>query len=307
LYIQQSDTDKNINAKINNAIRKKHMNSFETKGKALITGASTGIGAVYADRVAERGYDLILVARDESRLRQLAQRLSSRTGRHVEVLRADLIKKADLAQVEKVLRTDPQIRLLVNNAGFAVLKPLVESNLEELQDLIALNVTALTRLSHAVIAPFLQRKTGALINMSAAVALLTNSDMIDATYGASKAYVLNFTQRLDHELRPAGIQVQAVLPGATSSEIFQRAGRALDQLPKEIVMTPEDMVDAALVGFDRKELVTIPALPNVKDWEAFEAARIALQPNLSRAKPAERYFRVQALELVCDAADGHSS
>lgn len=270
------------------------MNSSKNKGKALVTGASSGIGAVYADRLVKRGFDLILVARDESRLRQLAGHLSSETGRDVEVLRADLINKSDLLQVEKVLQTDSQITLLVNNAGFATAKPLLESNPDQLQDIIALNITALTRLSRAVVPSFIKRGSGAVINIASVVALTT--DLVDATYSASKAYVLNFTQFMDHELREKGIQVQAVLPGATVTELWGRAGVDINHLPKEMVMSAEDMVDAALAGFDQKELVTIPSLPNVQDWEAFEAARIALRPNLSRSKPADRYL--EPLETV---------
>jgi short-subunit dehydrogenase len=270
------------------------MNSQKNKGKALITGASSGIGAVYADRLARKGYDLILVARDESRLQQLAGRLSVESGRNAQALRADLVKKSDLLAIENVLRTDPEITLLVNNAGSAVLKPLVESEPDQLQDMIALNVTALTRLSRAVAAPFVKRGSGAVINIASIVALTT--DLIDATYSASKAYVLNFTQFMDYELRPKGIQVQAVLPGATISELWQRAGMDIGQLPKEMVMSTEDMVDAALIGFDRKEVVTIPSLPNIKDWEAYEAARMALKPNLPRAKPAPRYSASFAFE-----------
>lgn len=274
------------------------MKSSNTKGKALVTGASTGIGAVYADRLAKRGYDLILVARDESRLRQLADRLVSETGRNVEVLRADLIDKSDLLRVEKVLQTEPQITLLVNNAGIATLKPLLESAPDQLEDMIALNVTALTRLSRAVVPPFVKRESGAVINIASIVALTT--DLISATYSASKAYVLNFTQFMDHELREKGIQVQAVLPGATVSELWERAGTNINQLPKEMVMSAEDMVDAALAGFDQKELVTIPSLPDAEDWGAFEAARLALRPNLSRSKPADRYLVSKAFDADRD-------
>jgi short-subunit dehydrogenase len=265
---------------------------MKNQGKALITGASAGIGAVYADRLAKRGFDLILVARDESRLQKLAGKLSSETGQRVEVLRADLTQKSDLVRVEEVLKTDPEITLLVNNAGFFLLKPLLESDADQLEEMIALNVTALTRLSSAAVPALVKRRSGGIINIASIVALTT--DLIDATYSASKAYVLNFTQFIQHELRDTGIQVQAVLPGVIASELWQRAGMDIGQLPNEMVMSAEDMVDASLVDFDQKELVTIPSLPNIKDWEALEAARAALRPNLSRSHPAPRYLDVIA-------------
>jgi uncharacterized protein len=118
-----------------------------SKGTALVTGASAGIGAVYADRLATRGYDLILVARNEPRLRSLSARLSGETGRSVKVLRADLGNKAELARVEATLRDDPSITALVNNAGTASVAPLLNADVEKMQDMIALNVTALTRLN----------------------------------------------------------------------------------------------------------------------------------------------------------------
>ena len=261
--------------------------SSKDKGKALVTGASSGIGAVYADRLARRGYDLILVARDEARLSELAKRLALATGRQVEVVRADLTQKADLQRVEGLLRSDPRITLLVNNAGFAVAKAFVDADPDQLERMIALNVTAVTRLARAVAPAFVKRGAGAIVNIASIVALAP--ELVDGTYSGTKAFVLNLTQAMDHELRDKGLQLQAVLPGATRTEIWQRAGVEVSQLPQEIVMSTEDMVDAALVGFDRKELITIPSLPNVQDWETFNAARRALGPNLSRSKPATRY------------------
>jgi len=126
-----------------------------------------------------------------------------------------------------------------------------------------------------------------VINIASIVALAP--ELLNGTYGGSKAFVLAFTQSLHHELGPKGIQVQAVLPGATSTDFWNVAGRAVSDLPSQIVMSAEEMVDAALVGFDRRELVTIPSLPDAGDWERFEAARSALGPNLSRSSAALRY------------------
>ena len=260
-----------------------------SKGIALVTGASSGIGAIYADRLARRGHDLVLVARDAGRLRALAERLHTATGRKIEVLPADLTIKADVLRVEQRLQSDERIDLLLNNAGVGATSPLVDADADRLEDMIQLNVTALTRLTRAVAPGMVRRGKGAVINIASIVAL--SPELLNGTYGGSKAFVLAFTQSLNHELGPKGIQVQAVLPGATSTDFWNVAGVPVSHLPGEIVMQAEEMVDAALVGFDRKELVTIPSLPDAGDWERFEAARTALGPNLSRSSAASRYQR----------------
>jgi len=264
------------------------MNSIDTtKGIAVVTGASSGIGAVYADRLARRGHDLILVARDVAKLTAVAERLRAATGRRIELLPADLTVKEDVRRVEQRLQSDERIEQLVNNAGTGATSTLIESDADRLDDMIQLNVTALTRLTRAVAPGMVRRGTGALINIASIVAVAP--ERLNGTYGASKAFVLAFTQSLHHELGAKGIRVQAVLPGATSTDFWSLAGRPVSQLPSEIVMTADDMVDASLVGFDRKELVTIPSLPDAGDWERFEAARNALGPHLSRSTPARRY------------------
>jgi|SRR5271156_1367409 len=258
------------------------------KGTVLITGASTGIGAVYADRMAHRGYDLILVARNGKLLNQIASSLTEKTGRKVDILPADLTNKADLRKVEERLRSDASITGLVNNAGFGGAASLVDSNIDDLENMIELNVTSLTRLTSAVLPGMLARKKGLIINISSIVALAP--ELLNGVYSGTKAYVLNLTQSLHKEVGEKGIQVQAVLPGATASEFWDRAGIGGHQnLPSEIVMSSEEMVDASLAGFDAGELVTIPALPDVADWEKFHAARVALGPNLSKKHAAARY------------------
>jgi short-subunit dehydrogenase len=262
--------------------------STSSKGTALITGASTGIGAVYADRLAKRGYDLILIARNGKLLNELAASLSAATGRKVEALPGDLTNAADLRKVEERLQTDSSITTLINNAGFGGVSTLLDSNVDEMENMIALNVTALLRLTKAILPGLLERKTGAIINVASIVAL--NPELLNGVYSGTKAFVLNLTQSLHKEVSDKGIQLQAVLPGATASEFWDRAGIGGHQnLPSEIVMSSEEMVDASLAAFDRGELVTIPALPNVADWDKFEAARIALAPNLSHKQSAERY------------------
>lgn len=257
-------------------------------GTALVTGASTGIGAVYADRLARRGYDLVLVARDEARLSALAERLRSETGRKVEWLKADLTVKADLAQVEQRLRDDKSLTLLVNNAGMSVSGTLVEGDIDRFQTMLELNVIAPTRLAAAAARNFVTRKTGAIVNIASVLALAP--ELFNGSYSGTKAYVLNLSISLQKELEAAGVRVQAVLPGATRTEIWARAGVDVGGFPPEMVMEVDDMVDAALAGFDQGEFVTIPSLPDQADFERYTAARLALGPNLSRNVPAERYL-----------------
>jgi short-subunit dehydrogenase len=256
-------------------------------GVALITGASTGIGSVYAERLARRGYDLVLVARNERLLQSLAARIKNQTGRSVEVIAADLSDKNGLATVESKLRSDTNITMLVNNAGVASAAPLADSDADKMSAMIALNVTALTRLTQAVIPGFIARKSGAIINIASIVALAP--ELLNGVYGGSKAFVLAFSQSLLHELGAKGIRVQAVLPGATRTPLWALSGVDIDSVLPGNVMTAEDMVDASLAAFDNGEFATIPALPNIADWNAFESARQALMPNLSKSKPAARY------------------
>jgi uncharacterized protein len=257
------------------------------KGTALITGASTGIGAIYADRLARRGSDLILVARNRDRLDALARRLTDATGCSVQAFPADLNDKAELARVEELLRTDQSITVLVNNAGFGATAPLLQSDVAKMDEMISLNVGALTRLTYAAVPGFVARGSGTVINIASVVAIAP--EILNGVYGATKAFVLAFSQSLHHELSDKGVRVQAVLPGATATEFWDIAGMAVEHLPSQIVMSAQDMVDASLAGLDQGELITIPSLPDAADWQAYEDARRKLSPNLSLAKPAKRY------------------
>jgi short-subunit dehydrogenase len=260
--------------------------AYAAKGTALITGASTGIGAVYADRLAKRGYDLILVARSHEKLAQVAERLKA-TGRKVETIAADLTKAEEVQRVAGRLSTDATITALVNNAGVGSAGKLLDAKIDDLEPMIYLNVTALTRLTLAALPGFVERKNGLLINVASIVALAP--DLLNGTYSGSKAYVVNFTQALKTEMQDKGVTVQAVLPGAIATPFWDRAGLPVEHLPNEIVMTAEDLVDASLAGLDRGEVITIPSLPEIAEWERYEEARKAMGPNLSRQKPAARY------------------
>ena len=263
------------------------VNDTKILGTALITGASSGIGAVYADRLARRGYDLILVARNRARLDHLAKRLTSTTGRSIEVVAADLAEPADLRRVERILHTDASITLIVNNAGIGGAAPLLQSNVDQMQAMIELNVTALTRLTYAIAPQFVARGKGTIVNIASIVAVAP--EVLNGVYGGSKAFVLAFSQSLHHELAAKGVRVQAVLPGATRTEFWDVAGQPVEHLPQSIVMSADDLVDAALAGLDQGELATVPSLPDAGQWNAFESARNALAPNLSHSRPAARY------------------
>jgi short-subunit dehydrogenase len=260
---------------------------MSTTETALITGASSGIGAIYADRLAKRGYDLMLVARNHSRLAALAQRLKNETGRSVETIAADLKDKADLARIETTLRTNASITLLVNNAGVGAAAPLLDSDVEKMDEMIRLNVGALTRLTYAAVPGFVARGGGTIVNIASMVAI--SPETLNGVYGGSKAFVLSLSQSLHHELAQKGVRVQAVLPGATATEFWDIAGLPVHNLPAGIVMSAEDMVDAALAGLDHGEIVTIPSLPDKAEWDGFEAARRAMSGKLSSAAPAARY------------------
>jgi short-subunit dehydrogenase len=258
-----------------------------SKGTALVTGASVGIGAVYADRLAKRGYDLILVARDKAKLDALAARLTAETGVKVAVVRADLGVKSDLAVVEKRLREDEGITMLINNAGISVNGPLNGTDPDALDALIALNITALTRLSTAAIPGFVKRDHGALINVASVLAVYP--EISGGAYSGSKAYVLNFTLSLKQELAGTNVKLQVVMPGATRTEIWERAKMDITKIPASMIMEVDEMVDAALAGFDQGEFATIPSLPDPADWDSFTKARLALGPNLSHDTAAARY------------------
>jgi len=261
--------------------------STTVRGTAVITGASSGIGAIYADRLARRGHNLVLVARNRERLNTLAERIAVETGRSVGVIVADLNDHADLARVEEVLLTDASVTLLVNNAGVGAPTPLLGPDVERLSRMIELNVTALVRLTCAIVPGFLKRGGGAIINIASVVGIAP--ELLNGVYGGTKAFVLAFGRSLEKEFGNRRIRVQTVLPGATATDFWDLAGTPLEGLPREVVMDADEMVDAAIAGFDQGESVTIPWLPDNADWEAYEAARQHLIPKLSLSSPAARY------------------
>lgn len=253
--------------------------------KTLITGASSGIGATYAERLARRGNDLVLVARSAAKLEALAARLRTEAGVSIETITADLADAGDLARIEAKLRDDVAITTLINNAGIAGEGKIADADPAYLTGMINLNIVAVTRLTAAVAPRFAASGQGTIVNITSVTALMP--DGFTAVYPASKAFVLAFTEALQAELGPKGVRVQAVLPGITRTAIWEE--EQLDTIPAAMVMEVGEMVDAALAGLDQGEAITIPSLPDNADLDAYLAARTALRPNLSRSTAAPRY------------------
>ena len=153
--------------------------------------------------------------------------------------------------------------------------------------MVDLNVTALVRLSYAVLPTFLNRNSGAIVNVASVVGIVP--EILNGVYGGTKAFVIALSRSLHQEFGAKGIRIQAILPGATATDFWDIAGTPLDQVPREIVMRADEMVDAALAGFDQGELITISSLPDVADWERCESARQNLIPKLSLSRPSSRY------------------
>lgn len=251
----------------------------------FITGASSGIGAAYAERFAYRGHDLVLVARDKSRLDTLATRLRAECHVAVDVLPADLTRQTDLAALEDRLRHDVRIGILINNAGMAQSGGFLTQSAEAIEGQLMLNTIAPTRLAAAIAPRLTQAGTGAIVNIGSVVGFAPEFGM--SIYGASKAFILFLSQGLNLELSPKGVYVQAVLPAATRTEIWERAGIDVNTLPE--VMEVGELVDAALIGFDRRELITIPPLHVAERWDALNVARQGLMSDIRQAHAAERY------------------
>lgn len=258
-----------------------------TLGVAVITGASSGIGEAYADRLAQRGYDLLMVARRGDRLEAIANKLSKQYGVQVQPLVADLSNRADLKRVSDILKQDSRITLLVNNAGIANNVPSVEMSAEQMEAMLSLNTVAVSQLTLAVLPGFTQRKQGTIINISSILSLYTMPT--SSLYSSTKAQVLLFSLGLQKELEGTGVRVQTVLPSATATDIWDKAGFDLSAFPKEGVMSTEDCVDAALAGLDQGETVTLPSVEDASLLAEFDAIREKLFNTGFTCKPASRY------------------
>jgi len=260
---------------------------MSSKVKVVITGASTGIGATYAKRFAERGHDLVLVARSVEKLEANAVELRQETGVSVDLLPADLTTEAGLLAVESRLRDDASIGILVNNAGSNVGGTFVTQRIDDLTKLVTLNATSVLRLSHAVAPRFADKGEGSIINISSVLAFAP--EWQTSVYTATKSFVLLLSQALQAELGQKGVYIQAVLPAATRTEIWN----FVDEDKRPPLMEVSELVDAALVGFDRREAVTIPHLHEELRWQTLEAARQALLQDTGHTTAASRYLEAK--------------
>jgi short-subunit dehydrogenase len=228
--------------------------------RALVTGASTGLGAVFATALARQQYDLTLVARSRERLETLAERLRQSHGIGVEVIVADLTQGSALRLVEERVAGDQALALLVNNAGFGTVGPFATLDPDREEAEIRLNVMAPVRLTRAALPGMIARGHGAIINVSSLSAFMPGS--YHATYGATKAFLNSFTEALHEELRGTGVHVQALCPGFTATEFQQRAGIDVSTLPATVWMTPEAVVNASLAALQRRQVVCVPGRRN---------------------------------------------
>jgi len=224
---------------------------------ALVTGASTGIGEQFARVLAERGHDLVLVARDRRRLDALAGELTEQRHVRCDVLTADLTEAAQLAPVET---RAADVDLLVNNAGFGTAGRFVDLDVDGEEREVRLNVLALVRLTHAAARAMVARGTGAILNVASIAALQPAPN--NATYAATKAFVLSFTEAVHEEVRGTGVAVSCLLPGFTRSEFQQRAGIDESQIPGFLWQSAEHVARAGLDGLAKNRAVIVPGALN---------------------------------------------
>ncbi len=257
------------------------------KGLAIITGASSGIGAVYADRLAALGHPLLIVARREDRLGALAAQLQEQYKITVKTMTLDLSRADDLLMLEEILEAD-NVDVLVNNAGGGGLGPLSSTNADEMEMLVRLNVVAPTRLSQAVLKGFRRRERGTLINLGSIIAFWPTATA--AVYSGTKNYILNFTRSIAMEFEDSDIRVQVVMPGPVRTEFFSSQGLSDSVFPDEYYITADQLVDAALVGLEQGEIVSNPTMEDSKIWEDMERARTNYFASVSSGKVAPRYL-----------------
>lgn len=266
-------------------------------GLAIVTGASSGIGAVYADRLAARGHDLLLVARREERLKQIAHDLQERHGVDVQTATADLADPTDLDRIETLVQhSSPTV--VINNAGVGGLGATDAISADRIENIVRLNVSALSRLSHAALAGFRSRGTGTLVNIGSVIAFSPSPNA--AAYSGSKAYVLNFTRSLQAEYADTAIRIQLVQPGPIHTEFFTAAGTTDSIFPENTFLTAEQLVDAALAGLDGGELVTTPTVADSGIWEELENARLLFLEAARSGTVAPRYLRTPEIFLPTD-------
>ncbi len=261
---------------------------------AFITGASAGIGAAFAERLAREGYDLILAARRGGRLEELAERLRAEHAVRVTPLGVDLADSAGLRQALDAATGRDSLSFLINNAGFGAYMPFVSLSPERAEELMRLQVLAVTLLTRAVLPGMIARGAGTIVNVSSRLAFSGGVEHPGmpkrAVYAASKAYVNAFTQILASELEGTGVRVQALCPGLVRTEFHLIQGVDPDRFPPGMVMPPEAVVEASLRGLEKGEIICIPPLEDDSLLkEEFESRR-RLLANSGSGNLAKRYL-----------------
>jgi hypothetical protein len=267
--------------------------TLDPSPRAAVTGASSGIGAAFAERLARDHYDLLLVARRRERLDALARRLSDAHGVQVEVIAADLVEPGELQRVEKRIAEDEALELLVNNAGFGAYMPFVALDPDRAEDLIRVHVLAVTRLTRAALPGMIARGRGAIVNVSSRLAFSASLPSPPlprrAVYAAAKAYITTFTQILADELKDTGVRVQALCPAIVRTEFHEQMGRDPSEFPPDKVMAPEAVVDASLACLALGDVLCIPTLDDPEYAARLAQSERELFQNSDRGAVAARY------------------
>ncbi|MEV4845252.1 SDR family oxidoreductase [Micromonospora matsumotoense] len=227
--------------------------------RALITGATAGIGESFARQLSAEGWDLILVARDATRLDATAAELTGRYGNRVEVIPADLSTDDGCGRVERRLATGDPVHLLVNNAGLSLSRPFLRSTVADETQLLRLNVHAVLRLTLAALGPMTERGDGAVINVSSVAGF--GPVMPGSTYPASKAWVTSFSESIGQSTRASGVHVMALCPGYTRTGYHERTGIDMSAMPRWIWLRADDVVAEALRDLRKGKTVSVP------DWK----------------------------------------
>jgi short-subunit dehydrogenase len=257
-----------------------------TRPRALVTGASAGIGKSFAEHLARTGHDLVLVARRADRLEELAETLRTETLVEAEVLAADLGDREGVAAVAARIEAG-DIDMLVNNAGFAARGTVAELDAAALEAMLQVNIVALSLLSSAAMRAMIAAGRGTIINVASGTVFMQFPG--NAGYGSSKNYVMAFTRHMQLEAEGTGVRVQLLVPGVIATDFHAVAGNDLSNFPPERVMQADDLVVASLRALELDEPVCIPSLPEVRDWDNYVAAEALVAKNCSRDRPAARY------------------
>jgi short-subunit dehydrogenase len=260
----------------------------DSRPRALVTGASSGIGRSFAEQLAAAGYDLVAVARRADRLEELARALQEAHGAEVEVLAADLERDDGVRSVAKRVEAGSAIDLLVNNAGYAARARVADLEMDALTAMLRVNVIALSHLSHSALRRMVAESCGSIINVASGTVFTQLPG--NAGYGSSKNYVMAFTRHMQAEAAGSGVRVQLLIPGVVATDFHQLAGNDLANFPPERVMSADDLVRASLKALASGENVCIPSLPEIADWQAYEQAERRVWANVSRDRVASRYI-----------------